>query len=111
MTAKSKRRKKSKTSFNKGNFLFVLAFFLIFSVGLVLISRQFADAYRAKSNYEKQQAEFTLNKEKEKELLQDRQDIKNPVLFEEVARKNGYRMENETVVSVTRPITEEDKWK
>ena len=85
--------------------------FLVIAAGMFLISGQYAKAYRTQITYEKQQQDIRLGEEQEKELLKDKQNLDNPEMFEDIARKNGYCFENETVVNVTRPITEEDKWK
>ena len=96
---------------DKGNMLYSLLVIIIFIGGFLLISRQVAEAQKAKAVYDEQQRSIEESIAKEKELLNDKKNLDNPDLFEEIARKNGYRKDNETAVDVTRPITEDDKWK
>lgn len=109
-----RRKSRGRISFpkiEKGSIFYTMMFLIILAGGIMLISGQIAEAKRSKDTYDQQQQSIATGIEKERELLQDKKNIDNPALFEEIARKNGYRMENETVVNVTRPITEEDKWK
>ncbi len=83
----------------------------VIALGFILITKQLAEVSRTKSKYDQQKAILKQSQDKEQELRNDINNLSNPELFEEIARKNGYRFENEEVVNVTRPITEEDKWK
>lgn len=95
----------------KRNFSFFAAMAAVIALGFILITKQLAEVSRTKSKYDQQKAILKQSQDKEQELRNDINNLSNPELFEEIARKNGYRFENEEVVNVTRPITEEDKWK
>ena len=109
--AKRKSSPRGTKKGKKGSPLYSLTFLLMLAGGLMLISNKAAEARRSKATYDQQQQSIAAGKAQEEELQEDKKKIENPALFEEIARKHGYRMEDETVVNVTRPITEEDKWK
>lgn len=106
---KSKKTGKAKKSGIDWLFSFLTVLTIIF--GLIIIPNQVAKRYQSDKKYQQQISELQTAREKAEELMQDKENLKNPEMFEEIARKNGYRFENETVVNVTSPITEEDKWK
>ncbi|MBP5286692.1 MAG: hypothetical protein J6Z08_02210 [Elusimicrobiales bacterium] len=111
MATRRTRKRFSAVKFIRTNFTFTVIIISVLLTGSALIARQMNEVRRAKKTYEQQRENLKNWAEQERELEIDRFNIDNPALFEEIARKNGYKFENETVVNVTKPISEADKWK
>lgn len=108
-----RRRRKgnisAKTFF--ANIRFYLAICSVFALGTFLLIRAWGDMNRSKDKYNRQQAELSAGAEQEEQIKDALANIDNSEMFVDIARKNGYRFENEEVVNITRPFSEDEKWK
>lgn len=111
MASRRTKKRFSAAKFIRANFTFTFILLCVFVIGAAFVARQMNEVQNVKKKFEQQQHDLKKWAEKEHELEIDKYNIGNPAMFEEIARKNGYKFENETVVNVTKPISEADKWK